>query len=200
MSDILGAYEPYGTHAYGQDEVGRAIVGLLDILSGRGDRQQRRGERLSSRLERRGGAEENQFLANRVARLLGKPGQGVVVADDEPATMRRLTFNLGRKTIGAGLTDALAKTAQKVIRIERLLLSSTELASFDVTQIILGVDFQNANIAAGPAEAYAFNAVATSLRGTTLQIGQEAQVTCVNNNAAPQSISGTFFGEAISNM
>ncbi len=188
--DILSGYD--------DDEIGAAeVIGALDILGALGKGKARRGARLEARAERRPGA--NPRLEARVAKLLGKTNQGEALAEVTPDTMRRYNMPLGRKTVTTGLTDTLEKNAQRTIRIERLVLSSSALADFDVTTISIGVEVQNAAIANGPAEAFAFNAVGTTFRGNTLQVGQSASVGVLNNNVADKSISGIFFGESLQN-
>jgi hypothetical protein len=192
--------------AYGLDILGyddevssREILGALDIL-GRVSRKERRGERLSNRLDRRVARNPNAadgFLAQRVSRILGKPQQEELVVEGTPEIMRRYAMPLGRRSVLAGATDTLERNAQRVIRIERLVLSSAALADFDVTGIFIGVEQQNASIANMPAEAFRYDAIATSLRGNTLNPGMSASVGVLNNGEDEASISATFFGEAM---
>jgi len=188
--DILSGYD--------DDEIGASeIIGALDILGKLGKGKARRGARLQERADKRPG--ENAGLERRVARLLGKTNQQESLAEVTPDTMRRYNMPLGRKSVPTTLTDLLEKTAQRTIRIERLVLSSTALPGFDVTTISIGVEVQNAAIANGPAEAFAFNAVGTTFRGNTLNVGMSASVGVLNSNPGTESISGIFFGEALQN-
>lgn len=180
------------------DEVGAidALVGALEILSGkrRDARRTRRGERVLARAEEHPG---RGMAERRAARLLGKESDGEEVAETAPDAVYRYMLNLGRKTVAAGLQDTLEKNAQRWIRIQRLVLSSSALPDFDVTSINIGVELQNASIANAPAEAFRYDAIATSLRGQTAQPGIACAVGVLNNGAAPASIAGTFFGEAM---
>jgi hypothetical protein len=186
---------------YDDDEgvSGREILAAIDVL-GRASRKERKGARLSSRLERRGdkGKDvEGGLLSRRVARILGQPNLDETVVENTPDVIRRYSMPLGRKTIPFGATDTLEKNAQRVIRIERLVLASKDLADFDVTAIFIGVEQQNASVANTPAEAYSFNAIATSFRGNTLNPGMSASVSCLNNGLVDASIAGVFYGEAM---
>jgi hypothetical protein len=121
----------------------------------------------------------------------------VQVAEQTPEVLRDYEMPLGRITVDIGAPGILRETAQRTIRLERLILSSTALAAFDVTSINVGVEQQKAAIASSPAEAYAFNAVASSLRGNTLNPGMSASIGVINNGLEEASIAGMFRGEAL---
>lgn len=187
--------------SYGDDEIGREeLVAAVDILGaalGRG--KQRRAGRVERRIDRRESkGRDTSRLQGRLGHLLGKPNSYVQVAEQTPEVLRDYEMPLGRITVDIGAPGTLRETAQRTIRLERLILSSATLADFDVTSINIGVEQQKAAIASSPAEAYAFNAVASSLRGNTLNPGMSASIGVLNNSLlAVGTIAGMFRGEAL---
>lgn len=194
----MAHYDLIGTN-YGDDEIGGLdILGALEVLGAAASRKKRRAGRLEHRIERREShGKSSPRLEHRMARLLGQPNPNVQVAQAYPEVLRDYEMPLGRITVEPGAPGTLRETAQRVIRIERLILSSPTLVNFDVTQIFMGVESQKAAIASSPAETYAFNAVASSLRGNTLQPGQNATVNVLNNGEEEDTIAGMFRGESL---
>jgi len=191
--DLVGA-------GYDEEEIGRTeMIAAIDILGAALSRgKSRRGGRVENRIERRGGkGKDTSRLEGRLAHLLGRPNPNVHVAEQTPEVLRDYEMPLGRILVDVGAPGTLRETAQRTIRLERLILSSTALPSFDVTSINIGVEQQKAAIASSPAEAYAFNAVASSLRGNTLNPGMSASIGVVNNGLVEASIAGMFRGEAL---
>ena len=133
----------------------------------------------------------------RVARLLGFPGAGEALAEITPEVMRRCNMPMGRKVVTSGLTDTLERSTQRAIRIERLILSSSALGGFDVTNINFGVQNLYASIGNVPSELFSLNAVNTKLRGNVLNCGMRASVGVQNHNKTDESIGGCFFGELL---
>jgi hypothetical protein len=196
----MSTWDLVGDSDYDGDEIGRSdLVAAIDILGaalskGKG----RRSGRVEHRIERRGGkGKDTSRLEGRLSHLLGKPNSYVQVAQQTPEVLRDYEMPLGRILMDVGAPGTLRETAQRTIRLERLILSSVSLAGIDVTSINIGVEQQKAAIANSPAEAYAFNAVASSLRGNTLNPGMSASIGLINNNLAEASCAGMFRGEAL---
>lgn len=179
----------------GDDEIsGLDIVGALDIV-GKVLGKEARLDRLQGRAERR---DSHGFLDRRIGNLLGKVNGNEQVAQQTPEVLRNFPMPLGRISLAAGASDYLQQNAQRTIRIQRLVLSSSSLSDIDVTSINLGVEQQNASIANQPAEAYDFRAVGTTFRGTTLNPGMTASVGLINNaSSGTATIGGVFYGEAL---
>lgn len=185
----------------GEDISGLDIVGALDIvgkLFGKEARLERLQRREARRDDRDDDGDRDSLLERRISKLMGKVSPTEQLAQQTPEVLRNFPMPLGRKDFAAGASDFLQQNAQRTIRIQRLVLSSADLADFDVTSINLGVEQQLAAIAAMPAETFEPRAVGTTFRGTTLQVGQTASVGLTDNAAAgTQSIAGVFFGEAL---
>lgn len=111
-----------------------------------------------------------------------------VVAPSSTKALRKLAVGLGRQAIAAGATVNFTVRPQRVMRVERIIITTDanplDVHGLEVTTVSVGVEqMLNATAVGFPAAAFAPDAFGTALSGFTAVPGQEFTVTLRSNLA-----------------